>query len=291
VKKVDKPDYTVLFACVAGLMVVSVVILLLTIKENRMREEMIAQEAALGAEEAKIAEVAEKAEAAPAEEAEATEAEAAPAAEAKEENKLAPEVKKSMYFILFSVFFWYMAYNAVSSTFSVYAEEMWGMKGGSFAGCLTVATAAAIISFVPLGFISAKFGRKKTIMAGVLVMAACFSVAIFVTAYHPLVNIIFASIGIGWAAINVNSYPMIMAMSKGSDVGKFTGTYYTFSMAAQILTPILSGFFLEYVSNRSLFVYALIFSLVAFLTMSFVKHGDVKPEKKESLLENFDVED
>ncbi len=122
-------------------------------------------------------------------------------------------------------------------------------------------------------------------------MAACYGAAIFAGSYTPLINVAFALIGVAWAAINVNSYPMIVAMSEGADIGKFTGTYYTFSMAAQIVTPILSGFLLEHVSYRTLFPYALIFSLLAFCTMLQVKHGDVKPQKKESLLENFDVED
>ncbi len=94
----------------------------------------------------------------------------------------------------------------------------------------------------------------------------------------------------GMGSINVNSYPMIVAMSSGSDVGKFTRTYYTF-MAAQILTPVLSGFLLENVSYNTLFPYALFFSLMAFLTMTQVRHGDVKPQKKESILETFDVDD
>ncbi len=84
---------------------------------------------------------------------------------------------------------------------------------------------------------------------------------------------------------------MIVAMSKGADIGKFTGTYYTFSMAAQIMTPILSGFLLENVSYSTLFPYAAIFSILALLTMTQVRHGDVKPVKKSSVLENFDVED
>ena len=165
------------------------------------------------------------------------------------------------------------------------------MEGGSFANCLMVATVAAILSYIPIGSISAKFGRKKTIMGGVVLMAACYLAAVFVGAYHPLVNIAFALIGVGWAAINVNSYPMIVAMSQGSDIGKFTGTYYTFSMAAQIFTPIFSGFLLENVSYRTLFPYAFLFAMAALLTMTQVRHGDVKPVKKESILENFDVDD
>ena len=80
-------------------------------------------------------------------------------------------------------------------------------------------------------------------------------------------------------------------MCKGSDIGKFTGMYYTFSMAAQVLTPILSGFFLEHVGYWTLFPSATVFALIAFCTMLNVKHGDSKPEPPKGKLEAFDVED
>ena len=84
---------------------------------------------------------------------------------------------------------------------------------------------------------------------------------------------------------------MIVEMGKGCDIGKFTGTYYTFSMTAQIITPVLSGFLLENVSYRTLFPYAFAFSILAFITMTQVHHGDTRPEKKKEILENFDVDD
>ena len=218
---------------------------------------------------------------------EASESSEAPA----QKITLPRDVKRSMIFLLLSIFFWFTAYNAVTTAFSRYTRVVWKMEGGSFANCLMVATVAAIISYIPIGNISARFGRKKTILGGILIMAACYLAAVFVGAYHPVINIAFALIGVGWAAINVNSYPMIVAMSQGSDIGKFTGTYYTFSMAAQIFTPVFSGFLLENVSYRTLFPYALLFALASFCTMTQVRHGDVKPVKKKSLLENFDVDD
>jgi MFS family permease len=192
--------------------------------------------------------------------------------------------------MLLSIFFWFTAYNAVTTAFSRYTMVVWKLEGGGFANCLMVATVAAIISYIPIGNLASRIGRKKTIMGGVLLMAACYLAAIFATSYHPVINVAFALIGVAWAAINVNSYPMIVAMSKGSDIGKFTGTYYTFSMAAQIMTPILSGVLLENVSYATLFPYAAVFSLLAFATMTQVKHGDVKAQKKESVLEHFDVD-
>jgi len=156
---------------------------------------------------------------------------------------------------------------------------------------MMIAMVAAIISYVPVGIVSSKIGRKKVILFGVVLMSICYLVAALMPVYSGIVNIFFAIIGIGWAAINVNSYPMVVEMSKSGDIGKYTGTYYTFSMAAQVFTPILSGFLLEHVSYRTLFPYAFIFSTLAFFTMLMVKHGDSRPEAKKSVLEHFDVDD
>lgn len=281
----DRPDYTPLFVSIAAVMVIAVGILVITIRENKLREELKVSEAA---EAVNASEATETAETVNAPEAAEELQETQPKAVKK---TLPPEVVRSMVFMLASIAFWFMAYNAVTTAFSRYTQEVWKMDGGGFADCLMVATVAAIISYIPIGNISARIGRKKTIMGGVLMMAACYAAAIFVNQYHPLINIAFALIGVGWAAINVNSYPMIVAMSQGGDIGKYTGTYYTFSMAAQVVTPILSGYLLENVSYRTLFPYAFVFAILAFCTMTQVRHGDVKPQKKASVLENFDVDD
>lgn len=283
-----RPDYEPLFISVAAVMVIAVLVLVLTIREKKIAAQVAAEEEAQ--ESAAAGKVSE--EAAAGQKAEILEENAGDKEKAgKKGTVLAPEVKRSMIFMLASIFLWFTAYNAVTTAFSRYTVEVWKLEGGGFADCLMVATVAAIISYIPIGQISGRFGRKKTIMGGVLLMAACYFAAIFVTEYVPVINVAFALIGVAWAAINVNSYPMIVAMSEGADIGKFTGTYYTFSMAAQIMTPILSGYLLEHVSYTTLFPYAMVFSLLAFLTMTQVRHGDVKPAKKTSLLENFDVDD
>lgn len=287
VGKGETPDYLPLFASIAAVMAIAVGILVITIRENKLREEVEKAEA-VNTEKVEEKAIAEGVEAAGEIEAVADMEQSGATGKVRGMPK---EVKRSMYFMLASIFLWFTAYNAVTTAFSRYTKVVWKMEGGSFANCLMVATVAAILSYIPIGNISAKIGRKKTIMGGVLLMAACYGSAIFAREYHPIVNVAFALIGVAWAAINVNSYLMIVAMSSGSDVGKFTGTYYTFSMAAQILTPVLSGFLLENVSYNTLFPYALFFSLMAFLTMTQVRHGDVKPKKKESILENFDVDD
>jgi MFS family permease len=208
-----------------------------------------------------------------------------------ESQSMPKEVKRSFLFILASIFLWFTAYNAVTSAYSRYAEEVWNLKAGGFTDSLLVATIAAIISYIPIGIISSKIGRKKTIIIGIIMMTASYLCGTLIPEYSSIVNIIFAFTGIGWAAISVNSYPMVVEMCKGSDIGKYTGLYYTFSMSAQIMTPILSGALLEYVSYRTLFPYAVFFSVASLCTMLFVKHGDSRPPKKMKTLENFDTAD
>ena len=266
----DTPSYQPLFAGISILMVIALAVILTQVNENKFVEERIAIEKANGID---------------AEDEEDDEAALSGTA------ALPKDVKRSLTFLLLSVSFWFMAYNAVTTSFSKYATETWGMEGGGFAGALMVATVAAIISYMPVGIVSSKIGRKKVILFGVVLMASCFAIGALFKEATFTINIIFALVGVAWASINVNSYPMVVEMCKGSDIGKFTGMYYTFSMAAQVFTPILSGFFLEYVGYWTLFPYAAVFAAIAFFTMTQVKHGDSRLDAPKSGLEAFDVED
>lgn len=196
----------------------------------------------------------------------------------------------SLILILTSVFFWFTGYNAITSKLSDYAPKMLNMD---FATPLIIAQATAIIAFIPIGILSSKFGRKKMILAGVTLLTACFFAGYFLDASTGwVIYIILGLTGVAWATINVNSFPMVVELATGSDVGKYTGYYYTFSMAAQIMTPILSGTLMapEVLGRAVLFPYATFFVALSFITMLFVKHGDVSAEDKKSLLEHFDVD-
>lgn len=196
-------------------------------------------------------------------------------------------VKKSLYFLLFSVAFWFFAFNAMETWFTTYAKSVWDMTTGQASLCLTIGTAGSIIAYIPVGSVASKIGRKKTIISGIIVQiigyAMCFVMSFMLDAFSPVLYLFFVFVGIGWAAINVNSLPMVLEMCKGADIGKFTGYYYTFSMSAQIVTPILCGALLEHVDYKILFPYSVVFMLIAFTSMQFVKHGDTKVVAKSGL--------
>ncbi len=256
------PDYTKLFASISLLMILCVVLLFVSIPEAKLRKEMNLDE------ENHDEETIDS-----------------------DNKELAADVRKSLYLILMSIFFWFMAYNAVTTAFSRYASEVWKLENGGYANCLLIATGAAVVAYIPIGQLASRIGRKKTIMIGVVLLASCFGAAGLFREYSNALVGIFAVVGFAWAAINVNSLPMVVEMASNADVGKYTGLYYTFSMSAQILTPIVSGALLQYVSYNTLFPYSVIFALLSLVTMSQVKHGDSKPEAKKDVLEQLDVGD
>ncbi len=262
-------DYFPLFLVVGGIMILSMIIIVFAVDEVKLNRQMLEYEKAHPEEE-----LTEKS-------ADGTEV-------------IPPAVKKSLVFLLISIALWFIGYNAVETWFTTYAEKVWGMKLGGASLCLTIATAGAIVSYMPIGIISSRIGRKKTIMGGVLLLGSCFAIvfiyACFFHHFHPWLYVLFVIIGFSWAAINVNSLPMVLEMCKGSEIGKFTGYYYTFSMAAQIVTPVLAGFLLHNVGYSSLFPYSAVFVFLSFVTMMKVAHGDAKVEAKKGL-EAFDVED
>ncbi len=202
-------------------------------------------------------------------------------------EKLPKEVKRSLAFLLASIALWFMGYNSVTTWFTTYISKVMGEGLGQASTCLLVTTAAAILSYIPIGNIASKIGRKKTIMGGIVLLSLMFIIGFVLTSIFSTINFImyvcFGIVGVAWAAINVNSLPMVVEMCKGSDVGKFTGYYYTASMLAQIITPILSGTLMRVVSYKILFIYSAIFVIASFITMTQVKHGDQKVDGKKGL--------
>ncbi len=191
-------------------------------------------------------------------------------------KKLSKSKTLSLVLLLLSVALWYCGYNAVTSKYSLYAVNVLHMNYNT---ALLIAQAAAVVTFIPIGLASSKFGRRHVILFSVAVLTACFAVACFMTASTPewIMFVLFAVAGVAWAGINVNSFPMVVELASGGNEGKYTGLYYTASMAAQIVTPILSGLIMDYVgSMKPLFPYAAIFVGLSFVTMLFVKYGDGK---------------
>ncbi|MBQ8343976.1 MAG: MFS transporter [Clostridia bacterium] len=260
VLKTDTPgktDFGVYIVTVSGLMIVALVVFLLTVKEPKWAKEMELDTVKYCIEEEEESPDGIK-------------------------RNLNRAELKSLILILASVVLWYVGYNAVTSKYSVYATTVLQVP---YTLTLMIAQAAAVVAYIPVGMIASKFGRRKTILAGIIMLTVAFGSAAFIKAGTPAIvmYLLFCLAGIGWATINVNSFPMVVELAKVGDVGKYTGFYYTASMSAQIVTPILSGALLDACGWWIFFPYAAVFAGLAFVTMFFVKHGDAKPEKVGAL--------
>ena len=259
-------QYTGYVVAVVAIMLTGLIVFILTVKEKKWAEEMEEDSRRLGLEEV-VEEGANT-----------------------EKRSLSRGEIVSLLLILASVALWYIGYNSITSKYSVYATTVLGFD---FNFTLIIAQAAAIVSYIPVGIIASKIGRRKTILAGVLMLASAFLIGHFITPSTPelVMYPVFILAGIGWATINVNSFPMVVELAKGGDIGKYTGYYYTASMAAQIVAPILSGFLYDLIGMRTVFfLFGTIFVMFSFVTMFFVKHGDSKPIEKKDLLEQLDVD-
>ncbi len=261
-------QYTPYVIAVTAIMLTGLVVFLLTVKEKKWAEEMETESVRLGLEEKVDG-----------------------GAESEDKRKLSRPELRSLLLILASVALWYIGYNSITSKYSVYASNILGFD---FNLTLIIAQAAAIVSYIPVGIIASKLGRRKTILAGITMLATAFLVGNFITPTTPefVMYPVFILAGMGWATINVNSFPMVVELAKGGDVGKYTGYYYTASMAAQIVAPILSGILYDLIGMRYVFfAFGTVFVAFSFATMFFVKHGDAKPVQKKSALEHLDVDD
>ena len=256
-------NYTVYYCVIAGIMLTALAVFLLTVREKEWSRQMREDSVKYGIEEEQE--------------------------QTGEKRGLSKGEKRSLLLILASIALWYFGYNAVTSKYSVYAGNILNMDYNT---TLLLAQAAAIVAYLPAGMVASKIGRKKTIIGGVVMLTVAFALAGTMRSGSSVLvmNILFAMAGIGWATINVNSFPMVVEMCSGADIGKYTGFYYTASMSAQIVTPMLSGLLMDGFGMTVLFPYAAIFVALAFVTMIFVTHGDAKVVSKKGL-DAFDLDD
>lgn len=227
-----------------------------------------------------------------------------------EERKKKLEKAKFVSFLLIlaSIFMWFMGYNAVSSNLSIYCVKALNLKASVASIISGVSMGVSAIAFIPVGYLAAKIGRKKSIMIGFALAVVSF-VLIFAAVQANTNQLIPAALfalfyliaGFGLIIANVNTFPMVVELAKAEDCGKYTGFYYTATMSAQAITPFIAGLVMDYVGKRFLFLYSAICVVIAIVIMFFVRYGDsmqiqsgkklTKEEKKQIRLESMDSAD
>lgn len=214
---------------------------------------------------------------------------------------------KSFALILASIFMWFMGYNAVSSNLSIYTTKSLNLSAGIASIISGVSMGISAIAFIPVGYMAAKIGRRKSIMIGfgmavVSFVLICFSVRPSDKAAVPAVlfALFYLIAGFGLIIANVNTFPMVTELSTAETVGQYTGYYYVATMSAQAITPAIGGAIMDAGGNQYLFLYSAVCIVIAIVLMLFVKHGDskqitkgrklTKEEKKQIRLDALDAD-
>lgn len=214
---------------------------------------------------------------------------------------------KSFALILASIFMWFMGYNAVSSNLSIYTTKSLNLSAGVASIISGVSMGISAIAFIPVGYMAAKIGRRKSIMIGfamavVSFVLICFAVRPSDKAAIPAVlfALFYLIAGFGLIIANVNTFPMVTELSTAETVGQYTGYYYVATMSAQAITPAIGGAIMDAGGNQYLFLYSAVCIVIAIVLMLFVKHGDskqltkgrklTKEEKKQIRLDALDAD-
>ena len=209
-------------------------------------------------------------------------------------NFILHDSDKSALRILFAIFFWFIAYNGIEAFFTLYARNHLGMAEADGARLLGQLSLFFVLFSLPSGYIGAAFGRRRTIMTGIILMAACVALMYFLPASTlatlitklpvlgevPIVGIILMAAGISWALININSLPMVVDMTESSRIGTYTGLYYLFSTLAAILGPIMYGLIIQFSGNLFSLVMLVspLFLMMALASIVGVKGGEARSE-------------
>ncbi|MFH5882030.1 MAG: MFS transporter [Candidatus Izemoplasmataceae bacterium] len=253
------------FIIVSGFMVVALIVLVVKIKENKLVED-VAEDMLIGETYSDTVGVIS------------------------ESEPLSKGDRFNMIILLISVFLWFAAFNAIETFISIYSEEV--LNDFSFSGLIVIVLVmSSIVTFVPAGYLASYVGRKRSVVIGLglMIFGLLISLSINAATAPFLIGIVFA--GVGWAMINVNSYPMMVEMAHKNNVGRYTGYYYISSMLAQTFTPIVAGLVIMIGETyEMLFPYSGVLAACAFVVFIFFKEKKNGPREIKTGLDAFDVD-
>ncbi|HAE23023.1 MAG TPA: MFS transporter [Spirochaetaceae bacterium] len=201
---------------------------------------------------------------------------------------------KSAFYILASIFLWFMAHEGVKPFLGLYARDALGASSGMMALPQGIAGISYALAAIPMGYLAHKLGRRKIIRGSLIGLVAITAIFALFSVAGPSMGLagsgafyLFLGMmlvyGVFWGSVITNSFPMLWQLSTFGNIGIFTGLYYTFSQSASILAPPVTGLVID-ITNlfkpapeyqyTGIFVFASLCMLAAFLVMFKVKKGE-----------------
>ena len=240
------------FIIASVLMLISAMVLFATIKENKITEE-IKDELELGERLAAVETPID------------------------DDKPMSKANKTMLLAILGAEFLWFMSDNALGTYIGNYVIYHLQSVSSATMVLTIIGGLASVIGFAIAGGIADKIGRKWTISSGLAITFVGLIIMCFVSptgravgergefAFPTLLYAVWALKGFGMALVHNCSFPMVVELCSSKKIGRFTGYYYTASMSAQTLTPVLLGLVLNAtLAWRALPVYAAILTALSF---------------------------
>jgi MFS family permease len=259
------------FLVASIVMVIAAFVLFFTINENKVSKE-VADDMRRGEEEAEVIDKVE------------------------DDKPMSKANKRTLILILTAEVLWFMSFNAIETFFGNYTLWYLDASDSSSTIATTISGACGAIMFLFAGRIADKIGRKWTIFIGLCVVTLSYFAFCFVTptgvasgtsgynTFPWVLYLIFAFVGFGSAMIHNCSFPMVVELCTGKNIGKFTGYYYAASMIAQSITPIVIGFIFRATGWQALPIYSCCLMAAAGIVFAFVKNAkSVKVKNKKGL--------
>ena len=257
------------FIIASVIMVISALVLFFTVKENKIAEEM-ADEMAEGERLAAIETPVD------------------------DDAPMSKANKRMLLAILAAEFLWFMSDNAIATYIGNYVIYHLNSASSATMVLTIVGGLASVIGFATAGGIADKIGRKWTVTIGLILATVALAIMCFVKptgivvgengecTFPTLLYVVWFIKGFGMSMVHICSFPMVVELCSSKKIGKFTGYYYTASMSAQTITPILLGLVLNAtLAWRALPVYACIMSLISLIVFgTLVKN--IKAKKVEN---------
>ncbi|MFX1470610.1 MAG: MFS transporter [Promethearchaeota archaeon] len=193
------------------------------------------------------------------------------------------EEDKSTLFMLLAIFSWFVGYQALEALFTVYGMDVLGLERGDAGFMLTYVAVAFLLAALPAGILGSKIGRRTTIKIGLIIFITALIIGFSIQTKTVITIILFVA-GVGWGFININSIVIVWQMAPSSKkIGTYTGVYYFFSFLAAILGPFMVGSLTDLLGNYTLFLVSSFFFIAALVFMFLVRRGEVELTEEEKL--------
>ncbi|HJZ49476.1 MAG TPA: MFS transporter, partial [Roseiflexaceae bacterium] len=187
---------------------------------------------------------------------------------------------RSLLALLGAIFCLFLAYSALTVFFTSFALDSLRVARGQESQLLTFFALAIVVFALPTGLISARIGRRRATLGGVLTLAAALAMIGLATDLAMIRGLLILA-GAGWALITVNALPMVLDSAppdRLEQIGIYTGIYFLATQSAEVIGPVLVGGFLDLTGRnyRFIFAYTLIVLAAALAMLLVVRRGEAR---------------